>query len=94
MRRPGPLLLLLLLLLLLPLPPLLPLLAAAAAAAAGAPVVVLEAMKMEHPVAAPRAGVVGQVMVASGTQVGGWVDAACVGLVRIPSHPMERICDN
>uniref|UniRef100_A0A7S0R532 Uncharacterized protein n=1 Tax=Chlamydomonas leiostraca TaxID=1034604 RepID=A0A7S0R532_9CHLO len=37
--------------------------------AKGAPLVVLEAMKMEHSVVAPRAGVVRQLAVAAGTQV-------------------------
>jgi biotin carboxyl carrier protein len=46
--------------------------------AAGAPIVVLEAMKMEHTVRAPEAGVVGEIKVAVGDQV---EDGALLGTV-------------
>jgi acetyl-CoA carboxylase biotin carboxylase subunit len=46
--------------------------------AAGAPIVVLEAMKMEHTVRAPEAGIVGEINVAVGDQV---VDGALLGTI-------------
>ncbi len=46
--------------------------------AAGAAIVVLEAMKMEHTVRAPEAGVIGEIKVAVGDQV---VDGALLGTI-------------
>jgi acetyl/propionyl-CoA carboxylase alpha subunit len=49
--------------------------------AAGAAIVVLEAMKMEHTVRAPEAGVVGEIKVAVGDQV---ADGALLGTITAP----------
>jgi biotin carboxyl carrier protein len=58
--------------------------AAGVTVAKGAPLVILEAMKMEHEVVAPRAGVVSAVHVEPGQQV----DAGAV-LVTLDEAPAE-----
>jgi len=60
------------------------------AVAAGQPLVVLEAMKMQHVVAASTAGIVRSVNVTVGAQVeGGSVLAVVTGAVKVEEEPSE-----